>query len=46
MNKENYFKIDKLVRDHTPEIMRSHGMIIYDMVMEKVNTLNVSKINS
>lgn len=35
MNKENYFKIDKLVRDHTPEIMRSHGMIVYDMVMEK-----------
>ncbi|WCR53540.1 MAG: hypothetical protein PG981_000562 [Wolbachia endosymbiont of Ctenocephalides orientis wCori] len=35
MNKENCFKIDKLVRDHTPEIMRSHGMVVYYRIMEK-----------
>lgn len=35
MNKKHCFKINKLVRDHTTEIIRSHGIIVYEKVMEK-----------
>ncbi|RDD34585.1 hypothetical protein Wcon_01320 [Wolbachia endosymbiont of Cylisticus convexus] len=35
MNKKYCFKINKLVRDHTIEIIRFHGIIVYERVMEK-----------
>ncbi|WP_265026844.1 nucleoside triphosphate pyrophosphohydrolase family protein [Wolbachia endosymbiont (group A) of Bombylius major] len=35
MNKKHCFKINKLVRDHTTEIIHSHGIIVYERVMEK-----------
>ncbi|OAL99115.1 MAG: hypothetical protein TV42_04185 [Wolbachia endosymbiont of Dactylopius coccus] len=35
MNKKHCFKINKLVRDHMTEIIRSHGIIVYERVMEK-----------
>lgn len=35
MTRKHRFKVDKLIRDKIPEIMRSHGVIIADRIMEE-----------
>ncbi|MBC6686557.1 hypothetical protein H9I48_05005 [Wolbachia pipientis] len=45
MNKKHCFKINKLVRVHTTEIIRSHGIIVYERVMEKDEQIEEKRIS-